>query len=66
MKNLFVVLKKKRNFTVDPAKGKLVLFMRRVELNEIMENEVEINLKLSTEEERKEEGIEKKDLNEFF
>ena len=39
--------------------------MRRVELNEIMEKEVEINLKLATEEERK-EGTEKKDLNEFF
>ena len=62
--NLFAVLEKNQNFKVDMMRGQIVLLLRRLELNEVVEKEVEIKLKFVREEEVKEEMLESK-ISEF-
>ena len=55
--DLFIILGKEKNFTVDPVKGQILLLLKRLEFNEVHEKEVEINLKFVGEE-KKEDIIE--------
>ena len=52
--SLFKVLEKKKNYIVDPLQGKIVLLVKKVELNEILEKEVKIKLNFVGEEEQME------------
>ena len=54
--NLFSIMEKKKNFTIDPVKGQIILILRKVEMNELVEKEVEI--KLNEEEKAMESKIE--------
>ena len=42
--NLFPILEKRKNFIVDPVRGQLILIIRKVEMNEFREEEVELKL----------------------
>ena len=60
VKNLFEVLSKKKNFKVDTMRGQIILLLRRLQLNEVVEKEVEIKLKMVKEKLKKEELMESK------
>ena len=62
--NLFTVLQKRKNFMVD-VRGKIILILRKLELNEVREKEVEIKLKFVGEEEKQEERRESNIFEEF-
>ena len=54
VENLFAILEKKWNFMVDPLKGGIVVLLRKIELNEEKEKEIEIMLKFVGEEQKEE------------
>ena len=49
MENLFIVLKRRENFAVDPIKGQITLFLKKLKQDRVIYREVEIKLKLKEE-----------------
>ena len=45
---------------VDPIRGQIIVILRKVEMSELLEKEVEIKLSFNAEEEEKEEVMENK------
>ena len=50
VKNLFIVLGKGKNFKVDPLRGQIIVLVKKMELNEFVEQEAEIKLNFMGEE----------------
>ena len=66
VKNLFIVLERRKNFKVDPLRGQIIVSVKKMELNEPVEQEAEIQLNFVGEEEEEKEKVMESNIYEEF